>query len=174
MIGSQNLSPARNGEGMLPSHQLDGPQLSPVILQSTDFPPLTSVTTPLEKRAPTVGGAWTNLSSTRSILMPSAGHVNFGGNALVHHQIGIGGTPGRIDEQERGFERPPPRGGAELFNPKIARRPPYNVGKISPQQAEENGAVANAILIGQVMSLTLDETGAAEATQETTVMAMST
>jgi len=105
--------------------------------------------------------------------MPSAGHVNFGGNALAHNQIGVGGPPDRIDEQEHGFERPPPRGPAELFNPNITRRPPYNVGKVSPQQAEKDDTVANAILIGQVMSLTLDGTGAAEA-KETTVVAMST
>ena len=109
--------------------------------------------------------------------MPSAGHVNSTGNALVHHQIVAGGIPGRVDEQERGFERPPPKGSVELFNPKIARRPPNNIGKFSPQQAERDRdvargeAVASAILVGQVMSLTLDET---EAAKETTVVAMST
>jgi hypothetical protein len=92
--------------------------------------------------------------------MPTPGVVNAPGNVLVHHPS-IGSNPTRIDEQDRGFERPPAKGSVELFNPKVVRRP--NVGKTSPQQVDKDKeaargeAVANAILIGQVVSLSLDD-----------------
>ena len=110
--------------------------------------------------------------------MPSPGHVNALGNALVHHSSPGSGIPARLDEQDRGFERPPPKGNVELFNPKIVRRP-NNVGKSSPQQVDKDKemsrgeVVASAILLGQVVSLSLDDPGA-ETAKEPSVVAMTT
>lgn len=145
-LSSSRSSPARNGhQPSLPPSQ----QMSPVALQPTDFPPLTTLgSPPPEKRAP--AGAWTNASSTRSILMPSPGHAN---------------SQGRLEDPERGFERPPPKGNAELFNPKGTRRSNSNNSRSnSVPQAEgvkqpSGDAVAN--LIDQVTSLSMAETGPA-------------
>ncbi|KAF7982569.1 hypothetical protein HWV62_27563 [Athelia sp. TMB] len=103
MSNSRN-SPARH------TTQLHNQPMTPVVLQSTDFPPLNPVSPSPEKRTPVVGGAWGNASSTRSILQ-----------ANVHPGASLGG--GRLEDPDRGFERPPPKSNAELFNPKMARRP---------------------------------------------------
>ncbi|TFK39872.1 hypothetical protein BDQ12DRAFT_681382 [Crucibulum laeve] len=153
------ISPPRTLSGGGPSpHQSSQPQSPAVSLQSTDFPPLSSVTN-AEKRAPVVAGAWGNSSSTRSILQ-----ANAPGNALINH-----GQNGRLEEPDRGFERPPPKS-SQLFNPKIAPRPAANNGTAnngtaggakSPTEKEKDRArgdvVANAILVDQVASMSLDE-----------------
>lgn len=113
---SRNMSPARIG--MQNQHQ---PQ---PVLQPNDFPPLSSAP---ERRVPTVAGAWTNASSTRSIIMANAqGSAAPQGNALVHYpNTQQPSAPGsRLEDHESGFDRPPPKDNAELFNPKGARRVP--------------------------------------------------
>lgn len=91
--------------------------MPPVNLQSTDFPPLTSIAAAPEKRTLVAAGAWGNSSSTRSIRLPSPGHPNPTGNALVHHPNNSAGAGNnnnnasetRLEEPDRGFERPPPK-----------------------------------------------------------------
>jgi hypothetical protein len=136
------------------------------VLQSNDFPPLTSLTSVPEKKTPVIAGAWTNPSSMRSILMPSPGHANTQGNALVLHSLAAN-SPNlnnvRLEEQP-GFERPPPKPAAELFNPK--RRPHSTNGKAlsqSPERVEndrERPRIDTGIaspLLGKVVSLSLED-----------------
>jgi hypothetical protein len=70
----------------------------------------------------------------RAALMQSPDSVGTHGSALAHqpHAPGTAHTYAQIDENERGFERPPPKATAELFNPKGPRRAGSN-GKVSPQ-----------------------------------------
>jgi hypothetical protein len=99
----------------------------------------------------------------RSILLP--GHVNSPGNALVHHpnsNNGLNNTT-RPEEPDRGSERPQPKGNGDSFNPKIVRRP-INIGKSGPQVPDKvekdntrGEVVASAILVGHVLSLSLDD-----------------
>lgn len=103
-MSSSRSSPARHG-GQLHAQQ----PMTPVVLQSTDFPPLSTVSPSPEKRTPVVNGAWGNASSTRSILQASA-------------QPNASAVGSRLEEPDRGFERPPPKSNAELFNPKSSRR----------------------------------------------------
>ncbi|KAF8887316.1 hypothetical protein BD779DRAFT_1527416 [Infundibulicybe gibba] len=167
------ISPPRTLNGGSPhsntsSHPHSGQ--TPVSLQSADFPPLSSLPSAAEKRPPVVAGAWGNPPSTRSILMPAPGHPN-GPTTHVQHPNMQSGMPsnGRFEDRDRGFERPPPKS-AELFNPKMVRRPtgPNNsngssngngTGAKAPGDKEKarGDAVANAILVGQVASMTLGE-----------------
>ncbi|TFY62135.1 hypothetical protein EVJ58_g4059 [Rhodofomes roseus] len=106
---SRNMSPARLGGQN--QHQ------SQPVLQPNDFPPLSSAP---ERRTPAVAGAWTNASSTRSIIMAGAqGNPAPQGTALVHYPNSQqpSGTP-LVEAHEPGFDRPPPKVSAELFNPK--------------------------------------------------------
>jgi hypothetical protein len=125
---------------------------------------------------PVAGGAWTNASSTRSIIMPSPGHANSQSNALVHQT-----TPNnvRLEEPDRGFERPPPKSNAELFNPKNSRR--SNSGNSrnnssSQDTAEIEGGDAVANIIDQVTSLSAADAGpgSPSAIKAATVVATST
>jgi hypothetical protein len=100
------MSPARNHNNQTTS--------SPA-LQSADFPPLTSLSAGASPRPPAVAGAWTNAHSMRSVMMPSA-HAQ-GTTALVHHHPSAGS---HLEDPDHGFERPPPKGAVELFNPKAA------------------------------------------------------
>ena len=194
------ISPPRNLNGGSPNsnvslRQQQAQQMPPVLLQATDFPPLTSLSSTQEKRAPVVAGAWTNSSSTRSILMPSPGHASTPGNALVYHSsthAGASNSNARFEEPDRGFERPPPKGTTELFNPKVVRRPTSNNGnnrtnslpqdKLEKEKERARGdAVANAILVGQVSLMSLEDhqgvdgsSTAAPAAKETFALAMST
>ncbi|KAJ3745302.1 hypothetical protein DFH05DRAFT_1487375 [Lentinula detonsa] len=91
-----------------------------VSLQSQDFPPLTSMTTP-EKRA-AAGSVWMNPS--RSVMTTPAVAPSNPGNALVHHlNAPIVASPNSEADNraEDSFQRPPPRA-AELYNPKISKR----------------------------------------------------
>ncbi|KAJ7108855.1 hypothetical protein C8R43DRAFT_936801 [Mycena crocata] len=131
----------------------------------TDFPPLTAPV-PEKPRAPAVAGAWTNSSSTRSIVMAPAGqpnNVQAGGSALVTHHSG-----------DKSAEAPP-------FQPKIVRRPTTGRSEASVNGTAGGGAavtagtsgkdkdrargdaVASAILVSQVAGMTLEERGSADA-----------
>ncbi|KZT10162.1 uncharacterized protein LAESUDRAFT_694804 [Laetiporus sulphureus 93-53] len=134
---SRTMSPARLGGQ---NHSTSQHQSHPS-LQSTDFPPLPSGP---EKRLPVVGGAWTNTSTTRSIMTPG-GSVQ--GTALVHYPNSSqpaaqnASEAGHEDDQESGFERPPPKANAELFNPKSGSRSPgasNGTGKGSQGQMKED------------------------------------
>jgi hypothetical protein len=72
----------------------------------------------------------------------------------------------RFEEPDRGFERPPPKGTTELFNPKVVRRPISNnsnsrTNPPAQDKAEKErargDAVANAILVGQVGFMSLED-----------------
>ncbi|KAG6866588.1 hypothetical protein C0991_002076 [Blastosporella zonata] len=185
------ISPPRNLNGHGHHHQHNHPhtnnsngtsaQQQPVPLQSpTEFPPLSS--TP-EKRVPVVSGAWGNTSSTRNIRVLSPGQN--APSALVHHPSNgaISNSasataqalaPGAdaAEESDRAFERPPPKSSAELFNPKLLRRPaPAGPGKAAPpppqSQEKENpiqkgertrsDVVSNAILVERAEALSLED-----------------
>ncbi|KIJ65633.1 hypothetical protein HYDPIDRAFT_88485 [Hydnomerulius pinastri MD-312] len=153
-MGSRNMSPARNNG--------QRGQQAPPPLQSTDFPPLSSITPATEKRMP-VAGVW-NSSSTRSILMPGNNN-NTPSNALVSHSDSGTGTPsnGKSEESEGAHEQPPPKGGVEVFNPKGAWRPgggPAHSRSPVPQDRADKDkfekerlrgeVVANAILVDKL------------------------
>ncbi|KDQ61389.1 hypothetical protein JAAARDRAFT_30816 [Jaapia argillacea MUCL 33604] len=161
--GSSPISPARNGVQSQPN------QNTPSSLQATDFPPLSTMSPP--PKQPTASGAWTNPSSTRLILQPGPGQAVPSGSyasALVQPPSAHGqatNTSPRLDEGDRGFERPPPKSSAELFNPKGAlRRPNSNSsGKGSPQIHEKGEkerargeAIASAILVEKVAAMSLE------------------
>lgn len=122
---------------------------------------------------PVAGGAWTNASSTRSIIMPSPTHIN---SQMVHP------NNTRLEEPDRGFERPPPKGNAELFNPKNARR--SNSGNnrsnsSSQDKAEierDSGGDVVANMIDRVASLSVGDAGPGSPSpvKAAIVMAMST
>lgn len=151
------MSPARtSGRPLGLSPHQPHSQLSPVALQATDFPPLSSVSAAPEKRPPTVAGAWTNTTSTRSILMPSPGHTNAPISGIANQLNGrLHLNNAHVEDQDRGFERPPPKGAAELFNPKVVRRPASNNGKTNMERA-----VAGGTLAGPMGSMTLEDQGA--------------
>jgi hypothetical protein len=174
-MSSSRSSPGRHGNQ---SHS-PSQQITPVVLQSTDFPPLTTLSSPPEKRTPVLGGAWTNASSTRSILMPSPGHANSQSGALS--QNSNASNNGRLEEPERGFERPPPKGNAELFNPKSSRRSNSSNSRHNsvPQDKSEKekhgGGDAIANVVDQVASLSIGDTspGSPSAIKAAATVAMS-
>ncbi|EPQ56529.1 hypothetical protein GLOTRDRAFT_138236 [Gloeophyllum trabeum ATCC 11539] len=160
-----NNTPSRNGSNQQQSR--------PVPPQSNDFPPLTLSPPP---KAPATTGAWINASSTRSILMPSApqgGQPSTYASALVQHPASNGNTnqSPRLDSQA--FERPPPKGPAELFNPK-GRRPTVNNGNGGGKSASppvqdkveksRGDAAATAALADKMGAVTLDGKGEARGT----------
>ncbi|KAG6891182.1 hypothetical protein C0995_008434 [Termitomyces sp. Mi166 len=112
-------------------------QQQPASLQSpTEFPPLSSGTgVALEKRTPVVSGAWGNTASARNIrlMSPAQGPQQQHGvvNALVYHHPqpvatsnGLPSADGAgAEDTDCAFERPPPKSTAELFNPKLLKRP---------------------------------------------------
>lgn len=174
------VSPPRNLNGG--PHQGLSPRRPPsnhqsVPLHSNDFPPLSSLP-PTEKRAPVVAGAWTNSSSTRSLL------INPGqGNALVHHPSN-GNSPiaqqSRLEDSDRMFERPPPRA-TELFNPKVVKRPTttHTNGK---QEKETDGRrvrdpISGSNIVEQVRTMTLEDynlDGSGQTSKEPSALAMPT
>ena len=172
-ISSSRGSPARHsGQRLHPSPQ----PVTPIVLQSTDFPPLSTLSSPSEKRPPVLGGAWMNASSTLSKLMPGPGralspNLNSSNN-------------GRLEEPERGFERPPPKGNVELFNPKSSRRSNSSNSSNSrhnsmPQDKSENEKQGGDMMISvmdQMVSLSVGDTrpGSPPAMKVATTMAMST
>ena len=157
-MNSRTMSPARNNSQR-------GHQNPPVSLHSTDFPPLSSMSPAAEKRLPAVAGVWTNISSNRSILMP--GNNTSHGNSPSHSnmQCNDTGTPSNIrveDTDDDVFERPPPNGNVELFNPKgpwksggaQCRSPP----RVSQDKEKLRGeAVANAILVDKMAMISVED-----------------
>ncbi|KAF5383798.1 hypothetical protein D9615_003541 [Tricholomella constricta] len=138
-------------------------QKLPVPLQSTtDFPPLSTVSATPEKRTPVVTGAWGNNSASRNIRMPSPGQPNT--NALIYHPSNhaeVDNAEVLLEDSDRGFERPPPKS-AELFNPKVLRRPVAE--KAHPDKEKDRmsqrGDMASKILVGQVEAMSLEGQGA--------------
>jgi len=91
--------------------------------------------------------------------MPSPGRAQGQPNAsaLIHHDPGTSdNSEVRLEDSDHGFERPPPKS-AELFNPKVLRRPA--VAKAQTEKEKErvrgDGAVG-AVLVGQVEVMTLE------------------
>ncbi|THH13540.1 hypothetical protein EW146_g6691 [Bondarzewia mesenterica] len=134
-------SPTQNGSTRLPLHSAS----APVVLQSADFPPLGG-TAAAEKRspAPVPFGAWNNASSTRTILLsPPGQHASYS-NALAGANGGAvvvaGGS--RLDESDKAFERPPPKGNAELFNPKAGgQKRPVDITGAAKINSNGSGSV---------------------------------
>ncbi|KAI5123503.1 hypothetical protein M0805_006663 [Coniferiporia weirii] len=175
---SRNMSPARPHQQQN-HHQSQQPapqQLEPIFLQATDFPPLSSISNTPADRRPTVGGAWSNPSpAARAILPPNSGPAshtpgNTYGTALFNHNMPNGaGVANRLEDDERGFERPPPKTSAELFNPKsgakrstipIPTQAPFQ-DKTEKEEIEKERArgeiVASAILADKVASVKLQD-----------------
>jgi hypothetical protein len=88
----------------------------------------------------------------------------------------------RLEEPERGFERPPPKGNAELFNPKGSRRSNSGNSRNNslPQDKAESekeaGGDAMASMVDQVASLSVGDAGpgSPSAIKAAAVVAMST
>jgi hypothetical protein len=137
-------------------------QQSPVVLQSADFPPLTSVTSSPEKRTPLMAGAWMNSTSTRSILMPGNSSPGSARASQMNSTLAPNSST-RTEDPDRAYEKPLSNGNAESINPKAVRRP-GSIGKSSPQipdriekDSPRGDVVASAILVGQVLSMSLDD-----------------
>ncbi|KAH9919949.1 hypothetical protein B0H21DRAFT_886642 [Amylocystis lapponica] len=160
--GSRTMSPARiGGQAHLPPSHPPQP-----VLQSQDFPPLSSAP---ERRPPVVAGAWTNPSSTRSIMTP--GPSNPHASALVHYPTsnpqlpGATNAPTRVDDQDAAFERTTAEGNAELFNPKRARATTPGSAQSEKGEARARSVgetIASATLVEQVGAMALDDRGAEE------------
>ncbi|KAF7309039.1 ATP-dependent DNA helicase PIF1 [Mycena kentingensis (nom. inval.)] len=106
----------------------------------TDFPPLSNgpgAGMGVVPRAPAPAGAWTNASSTRSIVMAqqAGGSGSGSGSALVTHGDKV-----------------------ELKGPVALMRRPTN-GK--EKERERERAVMNAIMVNQVAAISLDDVAAA-------------
>jgi hypothetical protein len=94
--------------------------------------------------------------------MPSPGHANSQSGALNANPSASNNS--RLEEPERGFERPPPKGNVELFNPKGARRSNSSNSRHNslPQDKSENDKQAGdamANVMDQVTSLSIGDTG---------------
>jgi hypothetical protein len=96
-------------------------------------------------------------------MMPSAGAH---GTALVHHPTGVS----HIEDPDHGYERPPPKGAVELFDPKAARRT-ASTGKGSPrpdrpekekERPRMDGGVAGPLVV-KVAALSLEDQQGANA-----------
>ena len=165
------MSPAHPPQQLQNNHQ-PSPQRPPIHLQPADFPPLSSA--PPGKRPPP-GSVWSNSGpASRAVLSPNPGHLNQShgstyGSALFNHS-----NANRLEDDERGFERPPPKGNAELYNPKggakratqsqsTSQQPsmqtiaPGNraepAGSVSDKRYEHHDQAAGAILIDTMGSL---------------------
>lgn len=154
-------------------------QRQPPVLHPTDFPPL-SATDGTQKRAPLVAGAWTNQSPARSILSPP--HQ---GNPLVYHpgpmvngMAGNMANPGgsiqmppqmmnmssRLDDHDRGFERPPPKGAPELYNPKATAKRPVIMGVNGRQNSQDRVKTDVNGLADQLSAVSMDDSSAGRST----------
>lgn len=175
---SRTMSPARNNS----QRGLQNPSVS---LQPTDFPPLSSMSPMPEKRIPAVAGAWTNLSSTRSILMP--GNNTSHGNPPANHsntQSNVTGAPciTRLEDTDGGFERPPPKGSVELFNPKSVWKPGGPQSRSPPGALQDKDkieklrgeAVANAILVDKMAMVSVEDNEATSNVPKVSPVALAT
>lgn len=173
---SRTMSPAKVHQNLYQnhgpgSHQHQRPQ--PVSLHSTDFPPLSSVPGPGVSR-PVMGGVWGSIDSSAKATS-AYGPSQPGGGALFSHA-----TANRLEDDERGFERPPPKSSAELFNPKSGlRRPtisqnhsqspqglaqarhtlpsPPSVEEQAMESARVKEAVASAILVERAAAMKIQD-----------------
>ncbi|KAG0709323.1 hypothetical protein DFH29DRAFT_887821 [Suillus ampliporus] len=162
-MNSRTMSPARNNSQR-------GHQNPPASLHPTDFPPLSTMSPAVEKRTPAIAGVWTNSSSTRSILMP--GNNTSHGNAPNHSntQSNMTGAPcnTRLEDTDSGFERPPPKGNVELFNPKGIWKPGGPQSRSPPGGSQDKDkieklrgeAVANAILVDKMAMVSVEDNDA--------------
>ncbi|KAJ7117582.1 hypothetical protein C8R44DRAFT_983084 [Mycena epipterygia] len=128
----------------LQQHQHQQP--SPPAL--TDFPPLTA---PVPEK-PRVAGAWTNSSSTRSIVMMPGQQT--GGVLVTHHAAGEKGAEGH----PKTVVRRPTTGRSEGS---VNGGTSAGVGGKEKDRARGD-AVASAILVSQVAGMTLEERGSAD------------
>lgn len=157
------MSPARMSGG--PAHLPPQQQAQPV-LQSNDFPPLSSGPS---TRQPVVGGAWTNASTSRVMMPGPQGNTNPQGSVLVHYPNSQTSSPQavpapapvgieRLDEQDPAFERPPPKN-AELFNPKAAGRIGGNGGRVENGRSRgDTGGSAAVSLADRLSFMVLADT----------------
>ncbi|TFK75027.1 hypothetical protein BDN72DRAFT_868369 [Pluteus cervinus] len=125
-------------------------------LQATDFPPLTSGPTGPERRAPTTTGAWGN-APTRSLFTPGT-NIGIGQPAPLANPAAL---QSRLEDADQGFERGTPKS-AELFNPKVVRRPGGNNNpnvKQGGNDKDRTGDAVTAGLAGQVASMTIENQG---------------
>jgi len=118
-----------------------------------DFPPLTTASggSGQEKKVvPVVSGAW---GSSRPVLSPTTnGNVNVSPGGQQSPNLGFKG----MEDVERGGKP------AEVFTPKLVRRPPPAAAAINGQgQGPPRGKEATgvAILTGQVASINLGMAG---------------
>jgi hypothetical protein len=118
------VSPPRASNGTSHSNNSSrrpGQPQPPVLLQSIDFPPLTTSMVSPEKRSPAIGGVWTNSSSRSVVMTPTFGPASTVGNALVHHpSMNSSDTNLRLTD-DVAFQRPPPKA-TDLYNPKAGKR----------------------------------------------------
>ncbi|KAJ8521235.1 hypothetical protein ONZ45_g2045 [Pleurotus djamor] len=126
------------------------------VLQSADFPPLSN--SDREARAPAVAGAWTDSSPIRTLVQPQRGPPT-GPNPIIinHNQTDFDDSNMnmRLADTERGFERPPPKGSAELYNPKLPRK---SMSPSSRQQSqEESPSSRRDAFVAQMNTLSLND-----------------
>jgi hypothetical protein len=97
--------------------------------------------------------------------MPSPGHSNALGNALVQHPNNLNTGITRPEDPDRAFERPTPKGHSELFNPKVMRRPISGNSKTN-QQAQDKAdrerrgdVIVSSVFVGEVATMSLGDQG---------------
>lgn len=130
---SRNISTRNPNQGSL-QNQSAPQQLAPIFLQSTDFPPLSNGPVSSERKPP-VAGAWNNSNLTARTLVHGNTQVNGVGTALFNHQ-----SSSRLEDDDHGFERPPPKTSAELFNPKGGKRTNQPQGQQHPPRQSGQGS----------------------------------
>ena len=97
--------------------------------------------------------------------MSNTGHVDLHDTTLFNPSPIPGAMHNHlsVEERENGFERPPPKGPAELFNPKSTRRPGGNVKAISPpdrsgekeKERPPPESLAGQLVLDKLRSLTI-------------------
>lgn len=127
---------------------------------SGDFPPLSSFSSPPSDR-PTFGqpghNVWSGVSSISTSPGPNLNPATFSqeptqgpSNGFQHpphlthsssfSSSGSSNSRARLDEQERRFERPRPRGNVELFNPKAKKMTPQSSHSHSQERGSDSGS----------------------------------
>lgn len=91
-----------------------------------------------------MGSAWANTLANRSIMSPGPQvglSTSASGTALVHYPNNVNNADGQGPPagMEDAYERPPPKGSAELFNPRSgARKSPASRTSMGPVDKENN------------------------------------
>ncbi|KAJ7574440.1 hypothetical protein C8J56DRAFT_979617 [Mycena floridula] len=133
---AQQMSP-RNGSSS--RHQRP-----PVSLASTDFPPLSTTESHNQKRTPTAHHHQHH--HQQPMIYQSNGAPIMNGIPMMNPMM----MPSRLEETDRGFERPPAKA-AELYNPKIPlKRPVGPNGRQSSQEKPARSSEGGAISIEDV------------------------